>query len=376
MKVSIPQQALAKGLSTVGRAVPQRSTLPVLTNVLVATEEGRLRLTATDLQLVVTVWLGANIEEEGATTVPARTLSDLVSQLSPERVDLEMAPGTSRMQLTCGANVANINTITADEFPIIPEPGENDATLAIPAEELRRMIKHVAFAAATDDSRPVLTGVLVEYIDGVLIMAAADGFRLAVKELRLDVNFPEFSLIIPASSLKELERVSADEDKDIYMILPPERGQVLFHMSNVDLATQVLEGTFPQYRQIIPEFVGTSAELDRHELLSACKRADIFAREAANTVRFHVEPHDGTAGTVTVRANAAERGDNEGVLAAHVDGEDVEAAFNVRYIIEGLNAMDGDRILLETIDARSPGVIKPLDENGLTYVVMPMQMGR
>jgi DNA polymerase-3 subunit beta len=375
MRVSILQESLAKGLSTVGRAVSPRSTLPVLSNVLLATESGRLRVSATNLELGITTWLGANVEEEGSTTVPARTFGDLVGQLSPERVDMELSPNANKLRLACGSNTANINVITAEEFPMMPEPGEHDDTLTIPVEDLRSAIRQVAFAAANDDTRPILTGVLMQYQGGVLTLAAADGFRLAVRELPLDIDFPEFELVVPANSLKELERISASEDKEVYMVLPPDRGQVLFHMTSAALVTQVLDGAFPDYRQIIPRNTSTHTELDTHEFLRACKRADIFAREAANTVRLHILPHESTSGTVTISATAADKGDNEGVLAAHIEGEETEVAFNVRYLMDALGALDDDRVMLETINARSPGVIHPVENGGPIYVVMPMSLG-
>jgi DNA polymerase-3 subunit beta len=217
----------------------------------------------------------------------------------------------------------------------------------------------------------------MQYGDGTLTMAAADGFRLAVRNLPLEADFLEFGdLVIPANSLKELERISADEDKDVYMVLPPDRGQVLFHMTNAALVTQVLEGSFPDYRQIIPRNTTTHTEMDTYEFLRACKRADIFAREAANTVRLHIQPHESVAGTVTVSATAADKGDNEGILAAHIEGEEMEIAFNVRYLIDALSVLDDDRVMLETINGRSPGVMHPVDDDGLIYVVMPMHIGR
>jgi DNA polymerase-3 subunit beta len=379
MRVSILQESLAKGLGVVGRAVSPRTPLPVLNNVLLATESGRLRISATDLELGITTWLGANVEEEGATTVPARTFNDLVNQLSPERVDMETAPEGNKLRLACGSNTANINVMSADEFPVLPEPGEHDDTLTIPATDLRHMIRQVAFAAASDENRPILTGVLLQYEAGVLTMAAADGFRLAVRSLRLDVDFPEFDeLVVPAKALVELERIAADEDKDVYMVLPPDRGQVLFHMTNAALVTQIIEGSFPDYNQIIPRDSSTTrTELDTAEFLRACKRAEIFARESpGNTVSLHIQPHESMAGTVTISATAADKGDNEGVLAAHIEGEEVEVAFNVRYMMEALGVLDDERVMLETINSRSPGVMHPTEGNGMIYVIMPMHMGR
>jgi DNA polymerase-3 subunit beta len=173
-----------------------------------------------------------------------------------------------------------------------------------------------------------------------------------------------------------LERIAAAEDREVYMVLPPDRGQVLFHMTHAALVTQVLEGSFPDYLQIIPQNTNTHIEMDTSEFLRACKRADIFAREAANTVRLYIQPHPGSAGTVTISATAADKGDNEGVLAAHIDGEETEVAFNVRYLMDALNVLDDERVLLETINARSPGVLHPVNGDGLTYVIMPMHIGR
>lgn len=375
MKVSILQDTLAKGLNIVKPAVSPRSTLPVLMNVLLATEDGRLRISATNLDLVISSWQEANIEIDGSITVPMRTFGDLVNALSPERVDLERPADSNKMRVTCGSNTAHIHTIPADEFPMIPEPGDNDQVLPIPAHEMRSMIRQVAFAAANDDTRPILGGVLMEYDGTTLTMAAADGFRLAIRKLELSLSFEPFSLAIPSNALKEVERISSDEEHEIRMVIPPEQRQVMFYMSNAAIVAQVLDGAFPDYGQIIPASYSTRTEMDRFEFLRACKRADIFAREVANHVEMHIQPHDSALGTVTVNATAADKGDNEGVLSAHVEGDEVEVAFNVRYFLDVLNVLEDDRIWLETVDARSPGVIRPVNGDAYIYIVMPMRSG-
>jgi DNA polymerase-3 subunit beta len=377
MRVSCLQDNLAKGLNVVGRAVGTRSTLPVLSNILMATDNGRLRLAATNLEMGITAWIGASVEEDGGLTVPARTLGDLVNTLSPERVDLEVAVRTNTLRLACGATVANIKGIDMQEFPIVPEPEPDDERLPIPVDMLRETISMVAIAAARDDSRPILTGVSITFENGLLTMAAADGFRLSVREIPLETEFYDsFSLVVPARTLIELARISADEEQFVQLILPQERSQVLFHMTNVDVVTQVIDGSFPDYRQIIPREVPTRTIVDTADLLQACKRADIFARESNHTVRLTVQPQEGMAGIVKVSAESSETGSNEGVIDASIEGEGVEIAFNVRYLIDVLNVIQQDKVVIGTSRSDKPGVLHPVGDDTFTHVIMPMHIGR
>jgi DNA polymerase III subunit beta len=377
MRTSCLQDNLARGLNIVGRAVGTRSTLPVLSNVLIATDNGRLRLAATNLEMGVTAWIGASVEEDGGLTVPARTLSDLVNTLSPERVDMEVAVRTNSLRLACGATVANIKGIDAQEFPIMPEPEDEDERLSIPVDVLRETIGMVAIAAARDDSRPILTGVSITYENNLLTMAAADGFRLSVREIPLEVEFYDsFGLVVPARTLTELSRISTEEEHFVSLILPQERSQVLFHMTNIDVVTQVIDGTFPDYRQIIPRELTTRTIVDTAEFLQACKRADIFAREANHTVRLSIQPQEGMAGVMKVSAESSETGNNEGVISASIEGDGVEIAFNVRYMIEVLNVIQQDKVMIGTSRSDKPGVIRPVGDETFTHVIMPMHIGR
>jgi DNA polymerase-3 subunit beta len=377
MRVSCLQDNLARGLNVVSRAVGARTTLPVLSNVLLATDNGRLRLAATNLDLGITAWIGASVEEDGAITVPARTLNDLVNTLSPERVDMDVAVRTNTLHLSCGATTANIRGIDAQEFPIMPEPGEDDDSLTIPAGELRDMIGMVAFAAARDDSRPVLTGVSLSYQDGLLTMAAADGFRLSVREIPVETEYyGSFSLVVPARTLQELARIITDETETVKLVLPQERSQVIFFMPNALVATQLIDGAFPDYRQIIPRDTPTRTVVDTLSLLQACRRADIFAREANHTVRFSVEPQEGMAGVLRVSAQASETGENEVILDASIEGDGLGIAFNVRYLIEVLNVIHHDRVMIGNSSAEKPGVLKAVGDDSFTHVIMPMHIGR
>ena len=376
MRVSCLQENLAKGLSIVNRAVGPRTALPVLSNILMKTDNGRLCLVATNLEMGITTWVGAKVEEEGAITVPARTLTDLVNTLSPERIDLTAEVRTSTLHLACGSNTADLKGIDAQDFPSLPEASEDDDTLALPADMMRETIQMVALAAATDDSRPILTGVLMTYSDGLLTMAAADGFRLSVREVRLEDGFEgTFTLIVPAHTLQEVARVCPDEEL-VHITIPRDRAQVLFRTENVEIASQLLEGAFPDFRQIIPQESKTRAVVDTLQLLQASKRANIFARESSYMVHLTVEPEEGLAGWLVVQARSAETGGNEDRLPISVEGETVEISFNVRYLIDVLNVIGQDRVEVTINASASPGVIRPIGDDTFTHVVMPMHSER
>lgn len=377
MKFSCLQENLAKGLATVGRAVATRSTLPVLSNILIATDEGRLKLSATNLEVGINCWIGAKVEEDGAVTVPARLLTDFVNSLPPERIDSQLAARTQTLNLRCARYEANIKGIDAQEFPLIAALQE-DGAVSLDPETLRDMINQVTFAAALDESRPVLTGVLAEVNGSTLTMAAADGFRLSVRHTTLARPAPEpTSVIIPARALGEVARVSADEENAVEMMIAPNRSQVFFHLTNVDLVSQLVEGAFPNYRQIIPKKWATQTVVSAAELLKAVKIAFFFARDAANIVRLRVRPgEEGSAGHLTVMASSAELGDNVSEIDAAVTGEPIEISFNAKYLIDVLSVIRTPQVVIETSGPSSPGVIKPAGDEEFLHVVMPMHVAQ
>jgi DNA polymerase-3 subunit beta len=377
MKVSCLQENLSKGLSIVGRAVSPRSTLPVLGNVLLATDAGRLKLSATNLEVGINCWIGAKVEEEGAITVPGPTLADLVSALPPERVDMELIVRTQTLNLRAGRSEANVKGIDAQEFPLVPVP-EGEGGIPVEAEVLREAVEQVAFAAATDESRPILTGVLAKFEEGQLTLAAADGFRLSVRTILLaqPVSDP-FNIIIPSRALVELRRISGEQEDPIVITITPTRNQVLFQLTNIVLVSQLIDGNFPDYRQIIPRDCTTHTVVDTAALLKACKAALIFARDAAHISRVHVKPSSELApGHVVVSATSAETGDDVSELDGSIEGEEVEIAFNVRYLIDVLSAIRTPQVTLDTTTSSSPGVLRPVGDVDFTHVIMPMHLGR
>jgi DNA polymerase-3 subunit beta len=377
MKVSCLQENLAKGLATVSRAVASRSTLPVLGNVLIATDQGRLKLAATNLELAVTCWIGAKVDEDGATTVPARLLGDFVNSLPPERIDMELNVKTQTLHLKCARYDANIKGIDATEFPIIPSIGDGKK-VSLEPETLREMIEQVTFSAATDESRPVLTGVVAKFEKDKVTFAAADGFRLSVRHATLSapVDSP-ITVIIPAKALQEVGRVSGDQEDPIEMAVTENKSQVLFKLTNIEIVSQLIDGVFPDFTRIIPESHATRTVVNTAELQNAVKASSVFAREAMNTVRVQIAPAgEMGAGKMTMTATSAESGDNVGDIDATVDGEEVEIAFNARYLADVLSVLHAPQVAIETSGSSSPGVIRPVNRDDFTHVIMPMHLGK
>jgi DNA polymerase-3 subunit beta len=376
MKVSCLQENLAKGLGIVSRAVAARSTLPVLGNIYIGTDQGRLKLAATNLEIGITCWIGAKIEEDGATTAPARTFVDLVNALPQGQVDMDLAVRTQTLTVTSGRFTNNVKGVDAQEFPIIPKADEGGA-IHIAPDVLQLMIDQVVFAAATDESRPILTGVYARFNGKTLTLAAADGFRLSVRTAQLDDGVDEpLDVIIPARALAELSRICGDQTDPISIMVTPQKSQVLFHLTNVDLVSQLIDGRFPDYNAIVPKSSGTKSVIDTLQLLKACKAANVFAREAANIVRLNIVPGDEIApGHIKIGAQSAETGENAGDLDAAVTGNPMEIAFNVKYLIDVLNVANAPQVSLETNSASQPGLLRPIGDDSFTHVIMPMHIG-
>jgi len=387
VRVSCLQENLAKGLSIVGRAVSHRSTLPVLGNVMLSTDRGRMRVSATNLEIGIHCWVRAKVDDEGAITVPARLLTDFVNTLPPERIDLDLAVRTQSLNLRCARFEANIKGIDASEFPRIPT-AEAHGMVELEPGSLRHMIDQVAFAAATDESRPTLAGVNASFHEAIFTLAATDGYRLSVRETELEqpVSDPT-SVIIPARSMIELARIigqlpdAGDEEEiTVQVELTPAGNQILFHMPNVDLVSQLIEGTFPDYTAIIPKTHTSRTTLDSKSFHKAVRVASLFARDGSNIVQVKINPADGgpatpARGTVTLTATSAELGDNVSELDGLVEGTGIEIAFSARYLSDVLSVIDTEEVALETVAATNPGVIRPVGAGRevFTHVIMPMR---
>jgi len=373
MKLSCLQENLNKGLNVVGRAVATRTTLPITNNVLLATDQSRLKLVATNLEMAISHWIGAKVEEEGTITVPARLLTEFISSLPSDRIDVSLSPKTKTLGLNCARFEARISGVDAKDFPPIPGVGEG-ITTRVEVEDLQQGINQVVFAAAVEESRPVLTGVDAQFDGDSLTLAAADGFRLAVHKLPLSVPVSEKTeVIIPARTLSELNRLLADQKEAVEITVNPNKSQVLFRLKDTELVSQLVQGAFPNYAQLIPQSSNTRMVVSIAEFLRATKTASIFARDGSGIVRLVITPGSEPApGKLTVSARSEEIGDDVGEIDAIIEGEETKIAFNGKYLIDVLSVLHETQVALETTNSSSPGVIRPVGADNYTHVIMPM----
>lgn len=376
MRVSCMQDKLARGISTVSRAVATRSTLPVLSNIYMGTENGMIKLAATNLEIGITTWIEAKVEENGATTLPAKTIADLVNQSPPERITMELDTRNQDLHYRCAAVDSTIKGIDANEFPIIPT-GHDGQRVVVVAPLFKEMIEQVAFAAATDETRPILTGVMLRFDSDKITMAAADGFRLSVRSAHIENGTNAVTtVIVPARTMSEVARVLGDSENDVEIIITRDRNQILFHVDNVDVVSQLIEGSFPDVQRLIPQSYATRTTVDTGQLLKATRRAYIFARDAANILRMRIsDTEPGTPGTLTLQAEASEVGGNVEELVASIEGKAMEAAFNAKYLMDVLNVMRAPQVVIETTSSSTPGVIRPVSSDSFVHVIMPMHIG-
>jgi DNA polymerase-3 subunit beta len=373
MQVTCLRENLSRGLANVSRAVAARATLPVTQNVLLEGDNGQLKLTATNTEISISTWIGAQIEGEGTVTVPARMLTDFVNSLPGHTVNIEFKNDPVGVIVTCDKFNGTINGIASEEFPPIPTV-EGGASVSIPADTFRGALERVVFAAATDDSRPVLTGVKVELVGDKFTLAAADGFRLAVESGKLGAPVDsEVGVIVPAKTLAEVERLLGDGSSSVELSVDTNGRSAKFRLDTSEVVTALVQGTFPDYEKLIPTSYGTKATVDLASMVQATRAASIFARDGSGIIRVIVSPSDGDAsGVVKVISRAEEVGSNENELDATVEGEETKVAFNSKFLMDVLNVMNGDDVDLETTTPSSPGVFRSEKHAGYTHVVMPM----
>jgi len=363
MKLSVKRENLLKGLMIVGRMVKQRATLPVLSNILIASDKGRLKLASTDLESAIVTWVGAKIDEDGAITMPARTLVDFVASSTDETIDV-VAEGTD-VRLKSSHYQVTIKGLAADEFPEIPQV-KAGATAKIPAFEIKRAILAVAAAAALDETRPVLAGILMRAKKGKIVLVATDSYRLAEYQLDLKREIVLPDVIFPQRTANELARILPQDETEVE--IQTGENQIQFTFDDVRFLTRQIEGAFPDYEQIIPkEFVAT-AQASLGEFSESVKTANIFAREAGNNVKLTL-----TDGNIAISAASSQIGDATANVKATTTGESLTIAFNARYILDALSVFQGEEVTIGFSGQLNPGLLSSKDIPGLKYVIMPLR---
>ncbi len=348
------------------RFVSSRPQLPVLANILLSAEKGKLKLKATNLESGIVLEIGAKIEEEGEITVPAKTLSEFISQLPAEKIDLDTQE--NNLEISCQKTQATISGMSASEFPPLPK-ATGEATLVFKTKEISLPVSWVSFAAAQDESRPALSGVRLFEKEKGIVMAATDGFRLSV--VRLDNVRPNSPLdyILPAKTLLEIIRILGEEKEEEFKLeVTKEANQALFSFSGAEIVCRLLEGQFPNFEKIMPTSFSTRVALNRGEFLSAIKTTSIFAREAANIIKFQISNNK-----FQISANAPQVGKNTVEVEAKIEGEGGEIAFNSRFLLDYLNVVNSEEIIFEMTGPLAPGVFKVKEED-FVHVIMPVRI--
>jgi DNA polymerase-3 subunit beta len=374
MKATILQTDLNKWLSVVGRVVPNRGQLPILANVLLEADKEGLTLSATNLEIGLKVIAGGKVLEEGAITIPAKSLGEFVASLPAGNVTLETEG--EKLKVEGGKLAATFTGISATEFPVISKI-DNNANSTNKAFKLKRKIieevaTQVAYAAATDESRPVLTGILFETEGKTLKVTATDGFRLTRKIITTEheIKGLEKGLIIPARTIMEIARIVSEGKKDeVEMGMAGDSNQLVVGYEGIFLASRILEGNFPDLEKIIPKGAKTEVIMDKEELVRAVKAVGIFARDSSNIIRLKIEE-----GQLTVEASSTQTGESKVEIEAEKKGEDGQIAFNYRYVQDFLNSVSEERVTFKMNDSLAPGIFGLEKEEGLFHIIMPVRV--
>ena len=383
MKVVCSQSELNAALQLVSRAVATRPTHPVLANVLLTADAGtdRLSLTGFDLNLGIQTSLAASVETSGAITLPARLLGEIVSRLASDSpLTLTTEESGEQVQLTSLSGSYQMRGMPADDYPDLPMV-ESGMTLKLQASGLVQALKGTLFASSGDEAKQLLTGVHLSFTDRNLEAAATDGHRLAVLQvddaLQAGADGSEgddgvFAVTLPTRSLREVERLMAGWRSEDPISLFCDRGQVVFLAADQMVTSRTLEGTYPNYRQLIPNGFSRTLTMDRRALVGALERIAVLADQHNNVVKFSSQPE---SGVVLISADAQDVGSGSESLAAELSGDAIQIAFNVRYLLDGLKAMAADRVVLHCNAPTTPAVLRPVEESdGFTYLVMPVQI--
>ena len=369
LKLRCRPSTLSQALQVVSRAISTRTTLPILNNILLETTSEGLSLTATNLEIGIRKLVPAEVSQDGSTTAPARLLTDFIGTLPDQDLEMTLDGSSQTLNLRCARFDTHIKCIEAEEFPPGPRPDEGDR-LTIPLEELMVAIDQTQMAASTDEARPVLTGVLL-HIDGATqTLAATDGHRLAVRNLKATgAESLEARLIVPARALAELSRAFRGESGDVEVIISKARNQVFFRAGTSEVTSRLIDGTYPNYAQVIPSKSSTRVKVSVAELNQTVRAVSLFARDSANVIRIRTE-----AGGLVLSATTNEVGDSRAELSAEVEGSEIQIAFNARYILDALAVLGGEQVELRFDGPLSPGLIKHPDSEDYQYVIMPVRM--
>ncbi len=362
MKVIVTQENLTKALGIVSRTASSRTTLPILGNILVKAEAGELVLSSTNLETATTQKISASTETSGVTTVPARLITEFVSNLPKVNIEIELID--DKIKITAGSYKSTINSTPADDFPALPELATK-TTLTIPAEELKKAIASTSLVASSDTTRPILTGVYLHSFEGNLYMAATDGYRLAEKQIMAFDG--DITAIIPATTLNDVSRVLGEDVKEVAIGVGED--QVEFIIGQTIINSRLIDGNFINYRQLIPTSTETEATIDRAELLRITKISELFARESAGSITLNI---NSAKSTLSVHSITSELGENDAETEAETKG-DGTITLNSKYLLDALNQIDETTVKLQFNGKLAPILITADDNLDYKHIIMPVK---
>lgn len=363
MKFTILQQDLMPAISAVGRSCGVRSQLPVLGNILISSDSGKLKLAATNLEIGVVKLIAAEILEDGEVTIPAKTIIEVVANLGGEKLEFEAT--ADQIKISTPTFSSQMNGISASEFPSIPLTGKE--AVSISPKILLEALPQVAFASAVDEGRPILTGILTEFKNKTKQLVATDGYRLAHKLVPVE-DSGEFKALIPRKTFEEVMRLVGEEEVDMVKISTSlDNNQIIFAFGNTQVSSRLIEGQFPAWEKIIPAEVKARVIIDRSQFLKAVKLASVFARSESNIVKLQNQP-----GKLILTSEAKELGSQKKELEASVEGEEITISFNTKFLVDALSALNTAQVILELSGNLSAAIIKPMGQDGLQYIIMPV----
>jgi DNA polymerase-3 subunit beta len=362
MELQVTQENLNKALGTVARVASARNTLPILANVLIKTESNRLSISATNLDIAITEQIGAKVSQEGAITVPARLMQDFISSLPSGVIKLKL--DENKLHITTDQYQSVVNGVVADDFPVMPAI-ESGKKWNIAASILKKALQQVIIAASSDESRPVLTGVLLHVEEGSLFAAATDSYRLAEK--RLSNHTETFKLLVPATAIQDLLRILGDYENEV--VITYDEQQVLFEVGDIRLVTRLIDGKYPDYRKLIPKSFAVEATLKRSDLVNVTKVSSLFARESAGSVTLHVEEE---GQTLSIRSIASQLGENTATAAGKITGSG-SITLNSRYILDALHAFSGEEISFSFNGKLEPSLLRDPAADDYAHIIMPLK---
>ena len=365
MELSVTQENLARALSAVGRVATSKAGLPVLSNILLRTEGNRLLVAATNLEIAATYYIGAKVTKQGSLTLPARLVSDFVSSLPKGTIDLSVK--TTRMTITSGNYMSVVNGMDAEEFPELPAIDEKQAVIYnIATPDLKQALNQTVITSSSDSTRPVLTGVYWHSVDGALYLAATDGYRLAERKLMLTKS--EIAAIVPTSSLQEVLRTINDTVDEVEVLF--DDTQVRFRIGEAEITSRLINGNYPDYRQLIPKESETIVKVDADDFVRTVKIASLLARESGGSVTLSTN-HEKQE--LSIHSIASELGENTSTANADVSS-DGQITLNSRYVADALSVLDGDTITFRFSGKLSPCVFTTQQKDiNYVHIIMPLK---